>query len=85
MWYVQRKSMTGKKLMKIHTEIVNGICPDCEEYTMLVGITRTFYRCMSCGSDLEQHVNGVIKYIPRLSQTTLRSKISDYFTNGEEV
>ena len=52
--------MTGKKkkTIKIHTEIVNGICPDCEEYTMLVGVTRRFYRCMTCGSDLEQYVNG---------------------------
>ena len=55
--------MTEKKSVKVHTEIVNGICPDCEEYTMLVGITRRFYRCMSCGSDLEQHVNGKISYL----------------------
>ena len=75
--------MTGKKLVKIHTEIVNGICPDCEEYTMLVGITRRFYRCMTCGSDLEQYVNGKISYIPRLSKNTLQSKIYGYF-NGEE-
>ena len=59
--------------VKIHTEIVNGICPECEEYTMLVGITRTFYKCVSCGAALEQQVNGVIKYIPRLSQTTIPS------------
>ena len=38
--------------MKVHTEIVNGICPECEEYTMLVGVTRRFYRCMTCGTDL---------------------------------
>ena len=75
--------MTGKKLVKIHTEIVNGICPDCEEYTMLVGITRRFYRCMTCGSDLEQYVNGKISNIPRLSKNTLQSKIDGYF-NGEE-
>ena len=75
--------MTGKKLVKIHTEIVNGICPDCEEYTMLVGITRRFYRCMTCGSDLEQYVNCKISYIPRLSKNTLQSKIDGYF-NGEE-
>ena len=56
--------MTGKKIIKIHTEIVNGVCSECEEYTMLVGITRKFYRCMSCGSDLEQHVNGKISYLP---------------------
>jgi len=75
--------MTEKKSVKVHTEIVNGICPDCEEYTMLVGITRRFYRCMSCGSDLEQHVNGVIKYIPKITQNTIESKIKGYF-DGEE-
>ena len=69
-----------KKPIKIHTEIVNGICPECEEYTMLVGVTRRFYRCMTCGSDLEQHVNGKITYIPALSPT---STIKGYF-DGEE-
>ncbi len=50
---------------------------------MLVGITRRFYRCMTCGSDLEQYVNGKISYLPRLSKNTLQSKIEGYF-NGEE-
>ena len=67
--------MTGKKSVKIHTEIVNGVCPDCEEYTMLVGVTRRFYRCMNCGSDLEQHVNGKIVYLPHIT----RPKGSDPF------
>ena len=74
--------MTGKKSIKIHTEIVNGVCPDCGEYTMLVGITRRFYRCMNCGSDLEQHVNGKISYIPTLSPRTLLSQLKGYF-DGE--
>ena len=76
--------MTGRKRIKVHTEIVNGICPDCEEYTMLVGVTRRFYRCMTCGSDLEQYINGVIKYIPALSQDTLKSKVDEYF-DGKKV
>ena len=71
----------SKKSIKVHTEIVNGICPECEEYTMLVGVTRRFYRCMTCGTDLEQYVNGKITYIPTLSQT---SNIKGYF-DGEEV
>jgi len=33
---------------------------------MLVGLTKEFYRCMTCGTDLEQKVNGVIKYIPTI-------------------
>ena len=75
--------MTEKKSLKIHTEIVNGVCPDCEEYTMLVGVTRSFYRCMTCGADLEQHINGVISYIPRLHKHTLQSEVEKYF-NGQE-
>ena len=75
--------MTGRKRYKVHTEIVNGICPDCEEYTMLVGVTRRFYRCMTCGSDLEQYVNGKISYIPTLSPRSILSDIQGYF-DGEE-
>ena len=66
--------------MKITAEIVNGKCPTCDEFTMLVGLTVTVYRCMNCGSDLEQHVNGKITYIPTLSP---RSKLEGYF-DGEE-
>jgi uncharacterized protein (DUF983 family) len=56
-----------EKNFKIQAEVVNGKCPTCEEYTMLVGISKQFFRCMTCGSDLEQHVNGKISYLPVLS------------------
>jgi transcription initiation factor IIE alpha subunit len=69
--------------MKIEAEIVNGICPTCEEYTPLVGLTKQFFRCMNCGSDLEQHVNGKISYIPHISSTTLTSEIEKYFDGKE--
>ena len=69
--------------MKITAEIVNGKCPTCDEFTMLVGLTVTVYRCMNCGTDLEQHVNGKISYIPHLSKNTLQSKVEEYF-NGEK-
>ena len=69
--------MTGKNF-KIHTEIVNGVCPNCEEYTMLVGVTRDFYRCMTCGSDLEQHINGKLSYFPILHKNTLLKEDFDY-------
>lgn len=81
MWYDQRKFMTGKNF-KITAEIVNGVCPTCEEYTPLVGITKQFFRCLTCGSDLEQKVNGVISYIPHLTKNSLKSKVDEYF-NGE--
>ena len=69
--------------MRIQAEIVHGKCPTCEEHTMLVGLTKEFYRCMTCGTDLEQHVNGVISYIPRLYKDSLKSEVDKYF-NGQE-
>ena len=81
MWYDLRKFMTGKNF-RITAEIVNGICPTCDEYTPLVGITKQYFRCLTCGSDLEQKVNGVISYIPHLSKDSLKSKVDEYF-NGE--
>ena len=73
-----------EKTIKFHTEIVNGICPTCDEYTMLVGLTRQYFRCITCGADLEQFVNGKISYIPRLEKTTLQSVVDGYFNNGKE-
>ena len=55
--------MTDKSI-RFQAEIVNGKCPTCKQLTMLVGITKEFYRCMTCGSDLKQHVNGKISYLP---------------------
>jgi len=53
--------------MKVSAEIVNGECPTCSEITMLVGLTNELYRCMNCGADLHQHINGSIRYL-RLSE-----------------
>ena len=73
--------MTGKNF-KITAEIVNGIWPTCDEYTPLVGITKQYFRCLTCGSDLEQKVNGKISYIPHLSKNSLKSQVDQYF-DGE--
>ena len=67
--------MTEKKFVRFQTEVVNGVCPTCSEHTILVGITREFYRCINCGADMEQHINGAINYIPTLSHNTLQSKL----------
>ena len=59
--------MKKDKSIKFHPEDVKGECPTCTEITMLVGLTHDFYRCMTCGADLEQHVNGKISYLPVMS------------------
>ena len=50
--------------MKVSAEVVNGKCPTCDEFTMLVGLTPEMFRCMNCGADLRQHINGKITYLP---------------------
>ena len=67
------------KPFRLNAEIVTGKCPTCEELTMLVGLTKEYYRCMTCGADLEQHINGKISYIPALSKNTLKSDLDSYF------
>ena len=62
--------MKKDKLIKFHPEVVKGECPTCTEITMLVGLTHDFYRCMTCGADLEQHVNGKISYLPVMTSRT---------------
>jgi ribosomal protein S27E len=63
-----------KKLKtKFKTEIVKGRCEGCELDTLLVCLDNTFYRCISCGEDLEQKVNGVIKYIKVDKNTNLNN------------
>ena len=73
--------MTGKKFktpkVKFETEVVTGICGACNLNTLLVGIDNTFFRCISCGEDLEQKVNGVIKYIRLDKHMVLRPNGKD--------
>ena len=68
---------------KFKAEVVTGKCPTCEESTMLVSIASDYYRCMTCGADLEQHINGKISYIPAITKKTPQSKIDSIFGNGE--
>jgi len=53
-----------EKKPHFHPEVTHGICPTCEMPTMLVSVTRDLYRCLTCGSDLEQKINGAITYMP---------------------
>jgi|TARA_Y100001938_G_C7846749_1_gene308790 ribosomal protein S27E len=71
------------KFFKFKAEVVTGKCPTCEESTMLVSIATDYYRCMTCGADLEQHINGKISYIPAITKKTPQSKIDNIFGNGE--
>ena len=54
--------------INLKTEVVNGVCPTCAQDTILISVTRDFFRCVSCGSDLKQHINGKISYIPSITK-----------------
>ena len=58
------------KKFTIDSLIVHGICPGCKELTPLVSIIDNIYKCTNCGNELEQYVNGVIKYLPMNNKKT---------------
>ena len=57
------KGIFGKGF-NLKAEVTNGECPLCESKSVFVSIYQNFYRCMGCGGDIEQKVNGVISYMP---------------------
>ena len=62
-----KKPSVGSNL-QINAEIVNGTCPHCRHDTVLVSLwTNAIYRCMTCGFDVRQLINGKISYIPHVA------------------
>ena len=57
------KGIFGKGL-EIRSEVTNGTCPICSELTVFVSIFSTIYRCISCGADTRQEINGLIRFMP---------------------
>ena len=60
------KDIFGKGF-NLKAEVTNGHCPLCESKTVFVSLYHHVYRCMSCGGDTKQKVNGVISYMPLTS------------------
>ena len=50
--------------IRLKPEITSGVCPHCEDMSSFVSIVNDNYRCMNCGFDVEQKINGVIRYLP---------------------
>ena len=53
-----------RKHLKFNPEVTPGICPHCDLQTSFVSIVNDQYRCMTCGEDVKQEINGVIRYLP---------------------
>ena len=60
--------MTTFDKISIQAQVVNGKCPHCTEESIFVAIYKTVFRCVTCGSDLEQKINGKISYMPHVTK-----------------
>ena len=65
------------------SQIVTGKCPECRTETLLVSFEPYLYRCVNCGYDLEQKVNGVIKYVVANGET--KFKKTSILDDGQET
>jgi len=63
------------RIGQLTSQIVTGNCPECRQDTLLVSFDENIYRCVNCGYDLEQKVNGVIKYVIANDQTKFKANI----------
>ena len=52
------------KRFGLNPEITPGVCPHCELPSSFISIVHDRYKCMQCGEEVEQKVNGVIRYLP---------------------
>ena len=63
------------RIGQLTSQIVSGQCTECKTETLLVSFEPHIYRCVNCGFDLEQKVNGVIKYVVANEQTQFKASI----------
>ena len=70
------------RIGELTSQIVTGNCPECETDTILVSFEPNYFRCVNCGADLEQKVNGVIKYVIADKQTSLKIRHLDDNQDG---
>jgi len=66
-------SLFKRYKLKLRPEVTPGVCPHCQEMSDFVSIVNDYYKCLTCGTDVEQKINGVIKYLP-IGRDTLIDK-----------
>ena len=73
-----------KKTIRFKTEVVNGVCPECNQETLLVSVVPEMYKCTVCGENLKQHINGKISYIPTMALSE-KEKTDLVLKDGQEI
>ena len=49
-------------------QVTGGVCPTCRHETMFVSLSPEIFRCVNCGSDCRQYINGSIRYLPAITK-----------------
>ena len=49
---------------EMSANVTQGVCPSCSEDSMFVSLSPEYFRCVTCGCDCRQYINGKISYIP---------------------
>ena len=62
------------KAIDVAAHVTGGVCPTCSYETMLVSLSRELFRCMNCGSDCKQYINGSIRYLPHITKPPEENK-----------
>ncbi len=70
-------SLFKRYKLKLNPEVTPGVCPHCHELSSFVSIVSDYYKCMTCGTDVEQKINGVIKYLP-VGKEELKEALKDH-------
>tara|TARA_R110002020_G_scaffold5523_1_gene22944 strand:- start:730 stop:969 length:240 start_codon:yes stop_codon:yes gene_type:complete len=53
--------------LDVAAQVTGGVCPTCTHKTVFVSLSPEIFRCMNCGADCKQYVNGQIRYLPAVS------------------
>jgi len=57
-----------EKALELAAQVTGGVCPTCSYETMFVSLSPEIYRCINCGADCKQHINGSIRYLPAMTK-----------------
>ena len=62
------------KALELAAQVTGGVCPTCSYETMFVSLSPEIYRCINCGADCKQHINGSIRYLPAMTKFSKEMK-----------
>mgnify|MGYP003153650188 CR=1 FL=1 len=65
------------KALDVAAQVTGGVCPTCTYETMFVSLSPELFRCMNCGSDCKQYINGSINFLKKVKM----AKVPKYGVN----